>query len=219
MDAALLRIPDGSIHSEAEEAAWRIWDRGVPFLVDPLQRRVARNKLYTHRLWEQHGIRQPRWSMGRGDFKGEVICKPLCGCKSEGVQWAESADMVTPQEPYLMQEYRKPLALWRVIVSPTKTILSYKKVSAERIIAVSTGARREFVDAPDELSRLGQAMAASLGGGIWGCDIIEDEEGFWALEANLNFGFPLERSPEIAGEILFELSAGRSRSKAKLPEH
>jgi glutathione synthase/RimK-type ligase-like ATP-grasp enzyme len=198
-DAALMRIPDYIDCSEAETLAWKIWDMGVPFLIDPLARRLARNKLYTQRLFTDREIRQPLWSMNPGDLSGEVVSKPLCGGRSMDVIWHKCPP--AKRSGHIFQEYRKPLALWRSIASPDAVVLSYKKISEEKIISVSSGAERKILPASHQLEEMSRAMASALGGVLWGLDIIEDEKGLWALEANMNFGYPLEHAQTIAGEI------------------
>lgn len=200
-DAALMRIPDYKDTSLAEELAWKIWDMGIPFLIDPPSRRLARNKLYTHRLFAERGIRQPAWSMNPADLAGEIIQKPLCGGKSMDVTWHKESPSQKPEKLFLFQEYRKPRALWRSIASPRGILLAYKKISKEKIISISSGAEREILPPSPELETISRKITLALGGGLWGLDIIEDEEGLWALEANMNFGYPLEYAAKISKEI------------------
>jgi glutathione synthase/RimK-type ligase-like ATP-grasp enzyme len=107
-------------------------------------------------------------------------------------------------EPFIIQEFIEPYAVWRTIANQNQVFLSYKKVpeNGDWLAAVSLGADRQYHQSSQELIDISCAMSKAVGGGIYGCDIIEDQYGIlWAIELNSNCGFE-DTDPEIVKKVV-----------------
>ncbi|HYQ82673.1 MAG TPA: hypothetical protein VEP28_01385 [Rubrobacter sp.] len=176
---------------------------GIPMMNSRRVRMQCENKALAHLAFEESGIpqpasfvvsaegevdREPRW-------EGETLVKPLAGARGAGIEVFGSLPEAVSYargrgEDSLVQEMIWPARSWRVIVGRTSGVVDpyWRRPPSEedRILSIGTGSTivRERSERVDDVAR---RMLQAVDGDLLAMDVLETEEGAYALEINHNF--------------------------------
>ena len=173
---------------------------------------IVKNKLLTSQILGQHGIAIPNTMLVRFPVDYELVkneigfpcvVKVITGSYGNGVylcekrrDFAKLMELVKSlgtSKTLLVQEYMgtRPGEDLRVLVIGGKVIGAMKRTAPEGDFRanISSGGTGEKFEVTGEIDYLAREMAKVLGLDIAGIDLLFDERGFRACEANSNPGF------------------------------
>jgi glutathione synthase/RimK-type ligase-like ATP-grasp enzyme len=179
-------------------------DMGVPMLNHRDARRRCENKALAHLAFAARGISQPPSFVvsaeGIADrslaWEGETLLKPLYGCRGGGIEIVPTYDealvrAATRREDLLVQQAIWPARCWRVAVGRTVGVIDpyWRRPPNEhdRILSISTGSTIARDGYRDEIGDVARAMLDAVDGDLLAADILETDDGVFALELNHNF--------------------------------
>ena len=212
---------------ETLRAAALLEQAGIPLLNPTATLVASADKLATHAIWAAAGLRQPRtwslghlgtWPVGAGE---ELVVKPTWGDGARDIVMAASLEdaraAAAPQEALVQERVVEP-EVARVFATPWSTSKAYWK-AREPGALVTHGTTYPRSGWPEEaVADLAKRMVATLGGGLMGVDVLQDEAGeLWALEANAPFGFDVTDPEQGQWVARAALEAARAREVRAQP--
>jgi len=173
---------------------------------------IVKNKLLTSQILGQHGIAIPNTMLVRFPVDYELVkeeigfpcvVKVITGSYGNGVYLCERRKDFTKlmelikslgsSKTLLVQQYMgtRPGEDLRVLVIGGKVIGAMKRSAPEGDFRanISSGGTGEKYEVTDEIDYIAREMAKVLGLDIAGIDLLFDDKGFRACEANSNPGF------------------------------
>ena len=203
---------------------------GVPMLNGRECRYACENKALAYAAFAARDLPQPAAVVvsregvvdGAPSWAGETVVKPLHGNRSQGIEILASAEggiarAVERTEDLLVQRMIWPARCWRVIVGRTTGVVDpywrRPPAAGDRILGISTGSQIVREELPEEGALVAVEMLAAVDGDLLAVDLLEGEDGVYALEINHNFDAHGGDEPAAAAFVA-ELEAAVGKSQA-----
>lgn len=175
------------------------------------------NKYQTYKMWKIKHIKQPityllkdikNWPIDREP----MIIKPIFGHSGNNIYLVNNLDdaiLISKRcdSDSILQEYIKKPICWRIISTPNSIIAAYeKRLPKSVVVNVDKGARRIYIKPDTRVTDLAKECVKALGGGLMGVDILEKDNEYYALEANVPFGID-ETNESLKNNLLKMISS------------
>jgi glutathione synthase/RimK-type ligase-like ATP-grasp enzyme len=220
-DACFPRFRMSAAHMAALDDALVV--SGLPMINSHDCRRRCEQKALAHEAFARHGIPQPpAFVLGREghldrtlEWAGETLLKPIAGCRGGGIEilptLAEAVERGRERrEDLLVQQLLWPARCWRVVVGRRSGVVDpywrRPPTPEDRVLSISTGSTIDRSGYSDAIGDVAHAMLVAVGGDILAADVLETDEGVFALEINHNFDAH-GGDEQAAAAVLCELEA------------
>jgi glutathione synthase/RimK-type ligase-like ATP-grasp enzyme len=172
---------------------------------------LMNNKHASHLAFAEYGLRQLPWQVtslnqviGFSSWQGATIKKPVEGFAGDDIEvFPTRREALASQESHvILQPFLADAKSWRIVVGERMGIISsYYRLpkDGEAVAAVSLGSERIYDDPGREAKRMAEAMRRSVGGTLVGCDLLEKDGVFFALEINNSIGLDPDNEELLEG--------------------
>ncbi len=177
---------------------------------------LSSDKSLTYKAWSKAGISQPKTfklsSLSKWPMKNEkMVFKPIFGHSGDHILLVSSLDEAARHSTALgldaiLQEYIKSPKCIRMICSKKVVLSCYEKYIPGRVVAnVAKGALRHSFSPGNELVELAFKMMKTIDANLAGLDILISGSNYYALEANIPFGFD-KKDNKLRGHLMKVIS-------------